>query len=178
MTGSGSLRTATTNELQTALSAGDVCLIDVRTATEFGASHIAEARNLPLGSVDAWVDELPKGEVWLICRSGQRSGMAAKRVRASGRQAVNVEGGMMAWTGPVVRGRSLLGVVPPLVASLTLGLAPFLPEPHLLGKLRWVAGGAVGMGTMDWVDLLFHGAPWVWLGVALVRYATTPVGEN
>lgn len=56
----------------------------------------------------------------------------------------------------------------PLGAALTLGLAPFFPEPHLLGKIRWVAGGAVGMGPMDWFDLVLHGAPWVWLVVALV----------
>ena len=58
----------------------------------------------------------------------------------------------------------------PLVAALTLGLAPFLPEPHLLGKLRWVAGGAVGMQLMDWLDLLMHGAPVVWLLVASVQW--------
>ncbi len=58
----------------------------------------------------------------------------------------------------------------PLVASLTLGLAPFSPEPHLLGKLRWVLGGADGMGLVDWGDLGLHGAPWVWLGVATVRF--------
>ncbi len=51
----------------------------------------------------------------------------------------------------------------PLLASVTLGLAPFAPEPHVVGKLRWVAGGAVGMAPMDWGDLLMHGAPWVWL---------------
>lgn len=58
----------------------------------------------------------------------------------------------------------------PLLASLTLGLAPFVPEPHLFGKLRWVAGGAVGMQLVDWGDLLLHGAPWLWLAVALVRF--------
>ncbi len=63
----------------------------------------------------------------------------------------------------------------PLLASLTLGLAPFAPEPHLLGKLRWVAGGAVGMGPMDWFDLVFHGAPWVWLGVTLIQGLRGPV---
>lgn len=47
-----------------------------------------------------------------------------------------------------------------IMMSLTLGLAPFFPEPHVVGKIRWVAGGAVGMGTMDWLDLLMHGAPW------------------
>lgn len=60
---------------------------------------------------------------------------------------------------------------PPLLASLTLGLAPFLPEPHLIGKLRWLAGGGVGMGPMDVFDLLMHGAPWLWLLVSLVREA-------
>ncbi len=65
----------------------------------------------------------------------------------------------------------------PLVASLTLGLAPFAPEPHIVGKVRWLAGGAAGMGPMDWFDLVLHGAPWVWLGVALVltvRKRATP----
>lgn len=56
----------------------------------------------------------------------------------------------------------------PLIASLTLGLAPFVPEPHIVGKLRWVLGGAQGMGAVDWWDLVMHGAPWVWLGVAVV----------
>ena len=50
-----------------------------------------------------------------------------------------------------------------LLASLTLGLAPFVPEPHIVGKLQWVLGGATGMQLMDWGDLLFHGAPWVLL---------------
>ena len=50
-----------------------------------------------------------------------------------------------------------------LLASLTLGLAPFVPEPHLFGKLRWVMGGAVGMQPMDWLDLFWHGLPWILL---------------
>ena len=50
-----------------------------------------------------------------------------------------------------------------VVMCLTLGLAPFFPEPHIVGKLRWVAGGAVGMQPLDWFDLLFHGFPWVLL---------------
>ena len=54
-----------------------------------------------------------------------------------------------------------------LFASLTLGLAPFLPEPHVVGKVRWVLGGGHGMSAMDVGDLLMHGAPWVWLAVEL-----------
>ena len=54
-----------------------------------------------------------------------------------------------------------------LIASLTLGLAPFSP-PHIWGKLQWIAGGGAlsgehPMGAMDWFDLLMHGSPWVLL---------------
>lgn len=48
-----------------------------------------------------------------------------------------------------------------LIACLTLGLAPFVPEPHIWGKLRWAAGGAVGMTALDWFDLAWHGLPWL-----------------
>ncbi len=50
-----------------------------------------------------------------------------------------------------------------VILSLTLGLAPFFPEPHLWGKLKWVWGGAVGMQAVDYFDLIMHGAPWVFL---------------
>jgi fucose 4-O-acetylase-like acetyltransferase len=50
-----------------------------------------------------------------------------------------------------------------ILLCLTLGLAPFFPEPHLWGKLKWVAGGAVGMEAMDWFDFLFHGFPFLLL---------------
>jgi len=59
----------------------------------------------------------------------------------------------------------------PTLACLTLGLAPFWPEPHVAGKLRWVAGGARGMGLVDWFDLVFHGTPWVWLAATLLAGA-------
>lgn len=55
-----------------------------------------------------------------------------------------------------------------LVASLTLGLAPFTPEPHLIADLRWVWGGAVGMKLINWLDLLMHGTPFILLFRALV----------
>jgi len=55
----------------------------------------------------------------------------------------------------------------PVLLVVTLGLAPYTPEPHIVGKLRWVAGGAVGMQAMDWFDLLMHGAPFVLLAVVV-----------
>lgn len=54
-----------------------------------------------------------------------------------------------------------------LVASLTLGLAPFTPEPHIWSKIKWILGGAVGMSIVDWFDFLMHGFPWIMLGNAL-----------
>ena len=50
-----------------------------------------------------------------------------------------------------------------LLVCLTLGLAPFFPEPHLWGKLRWIAGGANGMKPKDWFDVLLHGLPFILL---------------
>lgn len=58
----------------------------------------------------------------------------------------------------IIKQRLLLA----LVASLTLGLSPH-NEPHIIGKIRWVAGGAKGMELLDWGDLLMHGLPWLFL---------------
>ncbi len=55
-----------------------------------------------------------------------------------------------------------------VILSLTLGLAPFVPEPHVLGKIRWVLGGASGMRSMDYFDLVLHGGPWVYLILLLI----------
>ncbi len=50
-----------------------------------------------------------------------------------------------------------------ILLCLTLGLAPFFPEPHILGKIKWLAGGAVGMGPKDYFDVVLHGFPFVLL---------------
>jgi hypothetical protein len=47
-----------------------------------------------------------------------------------------------------------------VIMSLTLGLAPFFPEPHIVGKIRWIMGGANGMTLTDYGDFLMHGTPW------------------
>jgi hypothetical protein len=55
-----------------------------------------------------------------------------------------------------------------LIASLTLGLAPFVPEPHLFGKIQWIMGGAKGMQLLDWFDFIQHGFPFILLARALI----------
>lgn len=57
------------------------------------------------------------------------------------------------------------------MASLTLGLAPFSPEPHIIANLRWIAGGAVGMNMTNWLDTAMHGLPWLLLLIWLVVQA-------
>lgn len=55
-----------------------------------------------------------------------------------------------------------------VIVSLTLGLAPFVPEPHLLEKLRMLAQGTLSR-PIDILDLLLHGTPWMLLILRLVR---------
>jgi len=66
------------------------------------------------------------------------------------------------------RFKEILNIPYLVLLSLTLGLAPFTPEPHLWGKIKWIAGGAVGMTAVDWFDFLMHGSPWILLIIALV----------
>ena len=49
-----------------------------------------------------------------------------------------------------------------LLLCLTLGLAPFQPEPHLWQKLKMLADGELTR-ALDAFDLLLHGAPWLLL---------------
>mgnify|MGYP000353492870 CR=1 FL=1 len=155
------------NALRGALSEGRVpLLVDVRTGMEFGGGHVEGAVNIPLSELPS--ADLSSNEVWVICRTGNRSASAAQLLRGRGVRVVDVGGGTAAWSRagyPLVGRSATAALMMPAMASLTLGLAPFFPEPHLVGKLRWVAGGAVGMGAMDWFDLVMHGAPWVWLAV-------------
>jgi len=50
-----------------------------------------------------------------------------------------------------------------ILLCLALGVAPFFPEPHIVGKLKWIAGGANGMKLIDWFDTLLHGFPFILL---------------
>lgn len=61
-----------------------------------------------------------------------------------------------------------------LAICLTLGLAPFTPEPHIWGKLKWIVGGANGMKFMDYWDTLLHGLPWILLIYFIVQYFIAP----
>lgn len=57
-----------------------------------------------------------------------------------------------------------------ILASLTLGLAPFVPEPHIWEKLKMLSAGTL-VRPIDIFDLLLHAAPWALLVAKLVRMA-------
>ena len=55
-----------------------------------------------------------------------------------------------------------------VVLALTLGLAPFTPEPHLWEKLKMLGTGALER-PVDVFDLLMHGVRWLLLAAKLAR---------
>ncbi len=75
----------------------DFVLLDVREDDEWEAGHAPGALHVPLGQVPARLDEIPDGEVHVICRSGGRSGQAVAWLTRNGYDVVNVAGGMHAW---------------------------------------------------------------------------------
>lgn len=86
----------TVEEANIRLLANRAILIDVREAKEWDAGHIDGARHLALSGFDPEGMD-PGSSYMMICRSGARSEKAMIRLRDAGLDAVNVEGGMLAW---------------------------------------------------------------------------------
>lgn len=55
-----------------------------------------------------------------------------------------------------------------VMAALTLGLAPFVPEPHIWEKLKMLASGSLTR-PIDMFDLALHTVPWLLLAAKLAR---------
>ena len=77
---------------------GEIRLVDVREAYEWDEGRIAGARHVEMDQLSAVAESLT-GEppVVFYCRTGARSGVAAQAFRASGLEAHNLEGGLVAW---------------------------------------------------------------------------------
>lgn len=88
-----------------ALAAQGAVLLDVRERVEWAAGHIPGAVHLPLLALDP--SAVPTDRIVVaVCRSGNRSGKAARLLAAAGRDMRNLAGGMQAWAeqgGAVVR---------------------------------------------------------------------------
>ncbi len=77
-------------------------VLDVRTAAELVSDlgKIDGVVNIPVQELEQRLAELKpyqKSPVYIICRSGNRSGVATRILREHGFEAYNIAGGMRAW---------------------------------------------------------------------------------
>jgi phage shock protein E len=80
------------------LVAAGAVLVDVRTAGEFAAGHIEGAVNVPVQELDARSNELPRDRALVVyCRSGNRSGTAARALKSAGFTDIHDLGAMSRW---------------------------------------------------------------------------------
>lgn len=74
-------------------------LVDVRTPDEYSAGHIEGAVNIPVGAVEARLNEFgdKQGSIVLYCRSGARSAKAKALLESKGFTRVVNLGAMSSW---------------------------------------------------------------------------------
>jgi rhodanese-related sulfurtransferase len=76
-------------------------VLDVREDTEWVAGHVEGSVHVPLMQLQQRYAEDPRlreaEQTLVVCRSGNRSAYAAAFLLQEGRDAVNLEGGLLAW---------------------------------------------------------------------------------
>jgi rhodanese-related sulfurtransferase len=101
------------------IAAADVApaahVLDVREDDEWAAGHIDGSQHIPLGQLMGRLDELPTGQRLVVtCKMGGRSARATAYLLQAGRDAVNLDGGVTAWSAagrPLVDGAGQPGSV-------------------------------------------------------------------
>lgn len=74
-------------------------LLDVREDWELGVASVPNVVHIPMGQVADRLQELDRSqEVVVLCRSGRRSLEVAKFLQQNGFKAVNLAGGILAWS--------------------------------------------------------------------------------
>ncbi len=156
-TKSGAVKTVDAKTLERWLAAGDTVLVDVREPGMHAAERIAEARSIPLGSLDAArLPRAPGQRVVFQCEIGGMSRTATERAMAAGRDDVyNLTGGISAWKDaglPVLRDKGA-----PL---------PIIRQVQIVAGSLVVLGTALGAAVSPWFLLLsgFVGAGLVFAG--------------
>lgn len=92
-------------EAKEKLDAGTAVMVDVRDPEEYVEFHADGVRLIPVNTVMNEIKQIrelagDKKEVLFICKSGQRSALAAEFATAAGlddKELFNVEGGSVAW---------------------------------------------------------------------------------
>ena len=73
-------------------------VLDVREQTEWDAGHVDGSVHLPLIQLGEGYADLPAGaQTLVVCRSGNRSAHATAFLLRQGIEAVNLDGGLLAW---------------------------------------------------------------------------------
>lgn len=73
-------------------------VLDVREGIEWVAGHIEGAQHIPLHELPERIGELPSDEpVLVVCKVGGRSAQATAFLSQRGYDAVNLDGGLVAW---------------------------------------------------------------------------------
>ena len=94
-------------EFAKAIETDGVQIVDARTANEYASGHIVGAINIDVNSekFDTEVTKLDKKRpVAVYCRSGRRSKIAAERIAELGfKQITELDGGILSWSGKVVK---------------------------------------------------------------------------
>jgi rhodanese-related sulfurtransferase len=76
----------------------DLVVLDVREPEEWVAGRVDGAVHIPLGQLPARIGELDRSRpIAVVCRSGNRSTLAADYLAARGFDAVSVDGGLARW---------------------------------------------------------------------------------
>lgn len=74
-------------------------LLDVREDWELAVASVPDIVHIPMGQVAERIGELDRGkEVVVLCRSGRRSLEVAKFLQQNGFRALNLAGGILAWS--------------------------------------------------------------------------------
>lgn len=79
----------------------NVVVLDVREAAEYPFNHIPNAISIPMGDLEDRMAELNKEqEIYIVCRTGSRSDLAAQKLSQNGYvNVMNVLPGMCQWSG-------------------------------------------------------------------------------
>ena len=91
------LPTTSVHGLQGRLEHDPLPVLDVRQPSEWTSGHIAGATFITGAQLPARLNDVPPGEVAVVCGSGYRSSAASSLLRRAGHQVLNVSGGMTAW---------------------------------------------------------------------------------
>ncbi len=80
-------------------------ILDIREQAEFAFGHIDGAISMPMGELDDRTNELDANqEIFVICRTGKRSDLAARKLFEKGfKKVYNVLPGMSSWTSDITK---------------------------------------------------------------------------